>query len=1095
MAPSEQDVFEQALAFADSDERAAYIAQACHADESLRRRVEALVAAYLDSDYLELPAQGIENLNQAWQEGILIGTTIGPYSIVERIGEGGMGDVYLARRSDGNRVHVALKVIKPGMDSRQLMARFELERTGLAKMDHPHIAKFIEAGISDRGRVYFVMELVRGLSITDYCDRNRLPIERRLKLIVDLCLAVEHAHSKGLIHRDLKPSNVLVTEVDGEPVVKVIDFGVAKAFDREPNDKTIFTHPIQFIGTPTYMSPEQVRWCPDVDFRSDVYSIGVLLYELLAGSPPIDQSILRSAGLEEMRQVILDEEAAPPSVRIASLPANVQAVLAASRRVSTKQLKLQIRGDLDWIALTALAKDRSLRYTTAGDLAADINRHLTHQDVQARPPRMSTRLRKWSRRHSRSLKAGVLSATLLGIALTAYLAAALFRNNIVASAASATADHLAYCRDMQQAWVWVVSGDRPAALSLLEKHSPSLPHRPEVGFEWHMIHDLAAAKPLRVFQGAASAVLSADISPDRRWVASGDRSGAVRIWNANTAQLVQTLQIDGGETTAVKFSPDGKWLAWTGIDRIVHLARTGKWDDEIKLQKHTATVCSIAWSPDSKWLASAGRDHSVFIWNIVKSRHHRSLFGHTDAVRCVAWSPDGKYLATSNGTQGILLWDTKEWQQLHALDSAGTGTLCIRFSPNSRRVAFGGYDSVLSVANVDNPKTLVHVATRRQIWSLEYITDYRILAGLGDGQVQLFRAVTRRPPNNSHVTSEWVTTVKNGGTYRSIVAAENGEAFLVAREQDRAVELVRAADLLGYRPPPIDTSISRVAGNHVLMYDKKTRTTKVRNVQGGDAVPIDIDVRHECPPAYSEAAKLLAVARNDGSICFFNSEDWTLQKSVPISSTAFAMSFSHDGRFLAVGCEQGQFQVIDVLHGHVDSISKPRHTSFSLVRYSPVEDLLAIADIGKTELMLLHGPKLDQVKKLTTSSGIQCIRFSPQGDKLAVGEIHGVSLWDIPALQPAGLYGGHSRLPLALDFSANGRTVCSVDTSSIHLWDADTALGFCTIPIWECPEPWLAFADDKTLLIGDVMTGIYHCFGGNWATDHRFRSPAAIERP
>jgi serine/threonine protein kinase len=363
--PSEEILFDEALALTAPQERAVYLARACQGDESLRRRVEALIAAYAKGEFLESPADAIAELQQASSPGSLVGAQIGSYAVRELIGEGGMGDVYLARGVDGNWQTVALKVIKPGMDSRQVIARFELERTSLAKMDHRHIAQFIEAGVSEQGRAYFAMELVTGLPITEYCDRQRLPVAQRLKLMVDLCLAVEHAHSKGLVHRDLKPGNVLVTEVDGEPVLKVIDFGVAKALDRELSDRTIFTRPVQFIGTPIYMSPEQVRWCPDVDIRSDVYSIGVLLYELLSGSTPIEKARLHTVGFEELRRIIQEEEAAPPSERIASLPTNVQAAVAAARGVNPKQLKAQVRGDLDWITLMALAKDRAARYATA----------------------------------------------------------------------------------------------------------------------------------------------------------------------------------------------------------------------------------------------------------------------------------------------------------------------------------------------------------------------------------------------------------------------------------------------------------------------------------------------------------------------------------------------------------------------------------------------------------------------------------------------------------------------------------------------------------------------------------------------------------
>jgi len=469
MQPNEEVIFAEALSLRDPLERAAYLTKACAADESLRRRIEALLVAYRRGEFLESPADGIADLLQLPADGSLAGSRIGRYAVLELIGEGGMGDVYLAGRADGKRQAVALKVIKPGMDSRQVIARFELERATLAKMDHPHIAQFLDAGVTDQGRAYFVMELVQGLPLTDYCDRQRLQVSHRLKLLVDLCLAVQHAHAKGMVHRDLKPSNVLVTEVDGEPIVKVIDFGVAKALDQELSNRTMFTWASQVIGTPLYVSPEQARWSTDVDIRSDVYSLGVLLYELLSGSPPIEEGVLRQAGLEELRRIIQEEEPPRPSHRITSLATAEQAALAAARGVSPRQLRLQVRGDLDWIALKALAKDRDGRYGTPGELAEDLNRFLTHRLVHARAPRPWTRVRKWARRNSRSLRAIGALLTIVGVLAGGYWGRQLFQSaRLTAEAAQQAANHQLYCNDVQWAWLRRSAGERSGALALLD---------------------------------------------------------------------------------------------------------------------------------------------------------------------------------------------------------------------------------------------------------------------------------------------------------------------------------------------------------------------------------------------------------------------------------------------------------------------------------------------------------------------------------------------------------------------------------------------------------------------------------------------------
>ncbi len=651
-SPDIEALFRDALALAPAD-RERFIAASARGDPSVIAEVERRLAASAspvteaDSALAERVAEQLSRLKPEEP-----GDIIGPYKLMEQIGEGGFGTVWVAAQERPVRRRVALKVIKLGMDTKEVIARFEQERQALAVMDHPHIAKVFDAGATQWGRPYFVMELVRGIRLTDYCDQENLTIPDRIALMIQVCHAVQHAHQKGIIHRDLKPSNILVTLHDGAAVPKVIDFGVAKATQQQRfTDLTIYTQFQQMIGTPLYMSPEQAEMSGlDIDTRSDIYSLGVLLYELITGRTPFDPEILLNQGIDEMRQAIREQEPQTPATFLRSLPDATRAMVAQRRRTESAKLAKLVRGDLDWIVMKAIDKDRSRRYETANGLAMDLRRYLASEPVLARPPSRLYKLRRLARRNRAVFFGGgaVLAGLLggLGVATHAWIDERAARasekaqrqiadqrtreaqiNAEIAAASEQKGRRFLYAADMSLANQSLEINNIGRARQLLDRHRPGPGEIDLRGWEWRYLWQQCRTDAFAMLTRREDVrAFTVSFSPDSRWLAVGFSDGQVELWDIVKRQRSKVIQEPSNWYAHVAFSPRGNVLASTAGKNAVNLHNiaTGL---ETEFCTLSGPVRDLSFSADGEWLAV--RSHQPDLVQILRVEDRKLVLSHT----------------------------------------------------------------------------------------------------------------------------------------------------------------------------------------------------------------------------------------------------------------------------------------------------------------------------------------------------------------------------------------------------------------------------------------------------------------------------------
>jgi len=696
----------------DPAERPAFIAAQCKGDAALQREVEDLLAAHEGKPILDpatLPAQPANHASQKSKNiagSARPGEEIGPYRLLERIGEGGFGEVWIAEQKTPVRRKVALKIIKAGMDTREVLARFEAERQALAVMDHPNVAKVFDAGATAGGRPYFVMEHVAGLPINAYCDSSRLRIKERLRLFMDICHAVQHAHQKGIIHRDLKPGNIIVTLQDGKPVPKVIDFGIAKATIGRLTERTLYTETGRVIGTPEYMAPEQAGTSGlDVDTRADIYSLGVILYELLTGTLPLDGQTLRSAGFEAIGKMLKEFEPPKPSTRLSTMATEPVTrgkaepdSIAKTHGTDLRTLQRELRGDLDWITLKALEKDRSRRYETASAFAADVDRHLTGEPVIAAPPSVGYRLRKFVKKH----KAGaIIAATLVLATITtssvsfwaiseraqkemerdraeeASAMEALAREDAEIERHRADrrrddAQTQAYIANIRAAQLAMSLRDWPEARLSLDACDPNAR-----GWEWELFKRMTEAVTIEL-PGAICAVFSSD----GRFLVTGSQNGTARMWDVVTGNPIGEVMRHDAEVVTVDINNDCTRILTASYDKKVRLWDVATGQQVGKSIIHGREVESAVFSPDEEYILTTGDDSRVLVWDAASakliSEIKRGVLRSPPAI-----SSDSQFVLTAFADEAYL-WETVSGKQIgEPIGIQGKFVGSVKFSPDN----------------------------------------------------------------------------------------------------------------------------------------------------------------------------------------------------------------------------------------------------------------------------------------------------------------------------------------------------------------------------------------------------------------------------
>ncbi len=1062
-----ETIFHTAMEIGSARDRTAYLDRACGQDPGLRSRVERLLDADARTGKFMHDTDGpAATPARAASDGILEkpGDRIGHFKLLQVIGEGGMGTVFMADQLEPVERRVALKVLKPGLDTGEVIARFEAERQALALMDHPSIAKVFDAGATESGRPYFAMELVKGIPITEYCDQHKLKPRQRLELFVHVCRAVHHAHQKGVIHRDLKPANVLVADYDDKAVPKVIDFGVAKATGQKLTEKTMFTQFGQIIGTFEYMSPEQAKLNQlDVDTRADIYSLGVLLYELLTATTPFERGRLSSVGFDELLRIIREEDPPKPSTRVSSL-GDLTAIVAASRGGDARQLRYSLRGELDWIVMRAMEKDRNRRYESAASLADDVGRYLRHEAVHARSPSAAYRARKFVRRHRGPViaAAAVLLVLLLGLAGTSYglVAATNARERAVRLNFRMALDRgLHLCDDghVAHGLLWLAR-----ALELCPEDDPASARVVRANLNaWR--RELNALEAVFPHDAPVTAVA---FSPDGRRLATGSEDRTAQIWDLETNEAVGEPLKHGGDVHELAFSSDGTRLLSADYRRTAFLWDTATGDRlhtmlhgagatlrELVVLSATGGVLGAAFRPpdDTQLVTSCG-DGTIVFWDARTGERQGQIpkGSHTHMVHDIAVSPDGARILTASHNGVAELWDFDS-RKLLATFRHGTHVVSIDFFSDDRIVTGDSAGNVLlwsiEKALADEDRTLDHAAEehiagwrhRGTVHRLRVSADRtRILSASFDNTAQLWDpgADVVKGPTIEHQTAVWAAAFAPDGA-RVATAADDNTARLWQPAPGQSIRVVRFDIAFKH-----DAVFSR-AGRHVLIKIDKDRAA-VHNVMTRDRL---------CVLHHEGGIRAIAVSPDESRVLTGGADGtcvvWDVAKQAPAfdafrhGNGVWSVDMSSDGAHTLTAGFDG---VVQVRNARTGATLRDFQVGSRVqgVAFSPDGERFIVCNSAKRGLvhtLASNGPALVLEGH---QSAVLCPTFSRDGSMIATGSHDNtVRVWNAMTGQPVSdplRHAGPISYAIGTAFSPDGSAVVTAcDDLTARVWDIATA--------------------------------------------------------